>query len=429
MRDPDLVFKAQLAASALESAWHRWRVVHGLTSDPMPTVSSYVGYSLEEPWGQPRVVFGLAAEDAEQLTALLERHDCVGPVYATVTALPGSPAGQDKAGIRPGLPLPVPRQAPPAVAETAAAYLAESEPAEPEITEPGVAEPGVAEPGTGQPGTGQPGTVESGSEEPDVPQDGAEVGIGDAASASAGPAEAAVPAVAASSAPARDLSSDSDDLALREQAGSAAEQAAGPLAQAASAARVEAEARIRAALLGGRSMAKLENPYPQNPYPGDDFDIADLPPLADRDFAAAEGPAQRPAAACLGSRPDSDGPAVARSAPAESPDGRPGRAGRPVARQAPDGIPGKRRVPADGPGPRHPAEDVRAGTERPQDDDDEDDDADAEQAWQAAPISGNSWDGRDEAGQASAAKRNRMTRSYSIPRLSKSKRSGAIPGA
>ncbi len=112
MRDPDLVFRAQLAAAALEGAWHRWRIVHGLTADPTPTVSSYVGYSLEEPWGQPRVVFGLAAEDAEQLATLLERHDCVGPVYAAVATLPG--ARESGAGNGSFLgrfaPLPVPRQ-------------------------------------------------------------------------------------------------------------------------------------------------------------------------------------------------------------------------------------------------------------------------------------------------------------------------------
>ena len=110
MRDPDLVVRAQLAAAALESAWHRWRVVHRLAADPMPTVSSYVGYSLEEPWGQPRVVFGLAAEDAEQLAALLERHDCVGPVYAAVATLPGAREMPPRPGSLFG-PLPVPRQA------------------------------------------------------------------------------------------------------------------------------------------------------------------------------------------------------------------------------------------------------------------------------------------------------------------------------
>jgi hypothetical protein len=72
---------------ALESAWCRWRNTHGLAAaDPLPPVSSYVGYSLDAPWGQPRVVLGLCAEEAEQLAVLLDRHDCVGPVHASVTA-------------------------------------------------------------------------------------------------------------------------------------------------------------------------------------------------------------------------------------------------------------------------------------------------------------------------------------------------------
>jgi hypothetical protein len=86
MRDPDLVVRAQQAATALESAWCRWRKLHGLAADPAPSVSSYVGYSLEAPWGQSRIVFGICAEDAELLAALLERHDCVGPVHASVQA-------------------------------------------------------------------------------------------------------------------------------------------------------------------------------------------------------------------------------------------------------------------------------------------------------------------------------------------------------
>src|SRR5215475_7430181 len=112
MRDPELVFKAQLAASALERAWQHWRVIHGLLADPMPTVSSYVGYSLEEPWGQPRVVFGLAAVDAEQLAALLERHDCIGPAHAMAAAQPGRGEILAGAGGIAGRPLPVPPQAP-----------------------------------------------------------------------------------------------------------------------------------------------------------------------------------------------------------------------------------------------------------------------------------------------------------------------------
>ena len=88
MRDPDLVQRAERAALALERAWGRWRTMHGLGSDPLPPVSSYVGYSLEEPWGQPRVVFGVRADEAERLAALLDGHDCVGPVHAELTGRP-----------------------------------------------------------------------------------------------------------------------------------------------------------------------------------------------------------------------------------------------------------------------------------------------------------------------------------------------------
>jgi hypothetical protein len=87
MRDPNVIMRAQQAAAELERAWDRWRTMHGLGTDPMPPVSSYVGYSLEEPWGQPRVVFGIDAREAEALAALLDRHDCAGPVYASIASL------------------------------------------------------------------------------------------------------------------------------------------------------------------------------------------------------------------------------------------------------------------------------------------------------------------------------------------------------
>ena len=72
MPDPRLVTRAQRAATMLERAWERWRSAHGLAAEPLPPVSSYVGYSIEEPWGRPRVVFGVAAEDAERLAAFLQ---------------------------------------------------------------------------------------------------------------------------------------------------------------------------------------------------------------------------------------------------------------------------------------------------------------------------------------------------------------------
>jgi hypothetical protein len=117
MRDPDLMQRADRAAIALEQAWERWRAMHGLGAEPLPPVSSYVGYSLEEPWGQPRVVFGLRADEAELLTSLLEGHDCVGSVYAELSArsdwrLPVSgPVSMPGRGY--GGPLSVPAQAPP----------------------------------------------------------------------------------------------------------------------------------------------------------------------------------------------------------------------------------------------------------------------------------------------------------------------------
>jgi hypothetical protein len=117
MRDPDLMQRADRAAIALEQAWERWRAMHGLGAEPLPPVSSYVGYSLEEPWGQPRVVFGLRADEAELLTSLLEGHDCVGSVYSELSArsdwrLPvNGPVSMPGRGY--GGPLSVPAQAPP----------------------------------------------------------------------------------------------------------------------------------------------------------------------------------------------------------------------------------------------------------------------------------------------------------------------------
>jgi hypothetical protein len=107
MREPDLVKRADQAAAAVEQAWTRWRARHGLGSGPLPPVSSYVGYSVDEPWGQPRVIIGIAADEAERLAAILDADDYVGPVHAKLTgwsdrhllpesaaaACPGDPLG------------------------------------------------------------------------------------------------------------------------------------------------------------------------------------------------------------------------------------------------------------------------------------------------------------------------------------------------
>ena len=95
MPDPRLVSRAQRAATMLERAWERWRATQGLEAEPMPPVSSYVGYSIEEPWGRPRVVFGVNAEDAERLAALLQESAGAGP--------DGLPRALDP-GYRPAVP-------------------------------------------------------------------------------------------------------------------------------------------------------------------------------------------------------------------------------------------------------------------------------------------------------------------------------------
>jgi len=105
MREPDLTVRAQRAAVELERAWQHWRTMHHPEAGPPPPVSSFLGYSMEDPWGQPRVVFGLAASDAEQLAALLDPRE--GSVYAAMTSW--SAPGQD--GERGIAPIHVPTQA------------------------------------------------------------------------------------------------------------------------------------------------------------------------------------------------------------------------------------------------------------------------------------------------------------------------------
>ncbi|MEU6999885.1 hypothetical protein [Nonomuraea sp. NPDC046570] len=76
MRDPELVSCAQRAAAELERAWAHWRAGRGKDCEVGPeSVASYVAHSLDHPWGRPRVVLGLDAEDARELAALLQRQE------------------------------------------------------------------------------------------------------------------------------------------------------------------------------------------------------------------------------------------------------------------------------------------------------------------------------------------------------------------
>ncbi|MEV4258443.1 hypothetical protein AB0J52_35255 [Spirillospora sp. NPDC049652] len=71
MRDPEMVSCAQRAASELERAWAEWRNERGLNEHVSESVASYVAHSIDHPWGRPRVVLGLDAEEARALAALL----------------------------------------------------------------------------------------------------------------------------------------------------------------------------------------------------------------------------------------------------------------------------------------------------------------------------------------------------------------------
>ena len=52
------------------------RALHGLAVASGQPVVSYVGYSLKEPWGEPRVVIGIDADEAEYLAEFLDRDEC-----------------------------------------------------------------------------------------------------------------------------------------------------------------------------------------------------------------------------------------------------------------------------------------------------------------------------------------------------------------
>jgi hypothetical protein len=212
MRDPDLVQQAERAAIALERAWGRWRVMHGLGTEPAPPVSSYVGYSLEDPWGQPRVVFGIGAEEAERLAALLDGHDCVGPVHAEVTGRPdwrqaaaGPPAARawpagDQGGIPAQAPQPAAEELVPAQhADTGADdwenTIAGQVGADPVTTVPASYRPASARPASSRPVSTGPvaaGPATSGAA-PSTREPGDAAGTGHAA--------AAIPEIGAESAP------------------------------------------------------------------------------------------------------------------------------------------------------------------------------------------------------------------------------------
>jgi hypothetical protein len=174
MRDPDLVQRAERAAAALEKAWIHWRVRHGFGTAELPPVSSYVGYSLTEPWGQPRVVFGIDADEAERLAAILEGHDCVGPVHAEIASRPER--WQQAEAASPPEPQPAGRAA-----------AIQAVPTQPVPAQPMPAQPMPAQNVPAQPGTGAEAGPQAPLPPPLGPGPGARTDFPDLPTASGGP--------------------------------------------------------------------------------------------------------------------------------------------------------------------------------------------------------------------------------------------------
>ena len=105
MRDPELVARAGDAAARLEEAWERWRALHG-RGGPSDPLASYVGYSHKEPMGQPRVVIGVDAAEAEHFADFLDGHECAGVAHTEPRPVDGV-ADQPVNG-----PAPAPRNVP-----------------------------------------------------------------------------------------------------------------------------------------------------------------------------------------------------------------------------------------------------------------------------------------------------------------------------
>src|ERR1700738_3483814 len=151
MGDPELMARAQLAAVRLERSGDRWRVMRALAAEQAQPVSSYVGYSLAEPWGRPRVVFGVGAEEAERLSELLERDEGADPRYNQGLLWEPEAPGQ----------LPRAR-------EHAVNGVHPHEPAAQDLGQPGPAEPAPGEWAPGHPALQQAasGAERAGSPEP-----------------------------------------------------------------------------------------------------------------------------------------------------------------------------------------------------------------------------------------------------------------------
>jgi hypothetical protein len=73
VRDEKLLSHAQRAAEELGRAWSQWRNTRGLAQQQPDSLAGYVAHSIDHPFGCPRVVLGLDADEARALAAVLEK--------------------------------------------------------------------------------------------------------------------------------------------------------------------------------------------------------------------------------------------------------------------------------------------------------------------------------------------------------------------
>ena len=84
-------------------------ILYAAIAPGQPAVS-YVGYSLKEPWGEPRVVIGIDADEAEYLAEFLDRDECAQrgqQVLPQQAQLPQAPVQQMPIQQMPIQPVPL----------------------------------------------------------------------------------------------------------------------------------------------------------------------------------------------------------------------------------------------------------------------------------------------------------------------------------
>ena len=198
----------------------------------------------------------------------------------------------------------------------------------------------------------------------------------------------------------------------------------GSLAQAATAARAAAEARIKAALTEYRSRAGDMHPYP-------DYDDEVEAPLLEQPMLEPPLPSAGPPAELA--EPVLVMPEIyatdvleplprPESRPESQPESRPEPGSESQPEPRPQAASGAFSPAADQPGPDEPGPD-EPDLDQPDPDQPDQPDPDADSEYDAGFVV----DDQSSGSTASLTRRNRLSRAYPIPRLTRTKRPGAVP--